>query len=110
MKIFKKILAGYLPWCFSAVAYFFFSASRGGMMKATSGSLSRCFPDAVFNRSMWGPLGRFGSEAARAVETVCAETAFGQSDGLDQRFEFVEAQAGQSQTLPDDFHHPCVFG
>lgn len=43
------------------------------------------------------------SAASAAVEAVGAELALGQSDGLDQGFEFVEAEGGEAEPLADDF-------
>ena len=50
------------------------------------------------------------SAASAAVEAVGAELALGQSDGLDQGFEFVEAEGGEAEPLADDFDQLAVFG
>lgn len=51
----------------------------------------------------------FFLEASCPVEAVRAELTLGEPDGLDERFEFVEAQRGQSETLTNDFHHALIF-
>ena len=47
--------------------------------------------------------------AARTVETVSADFALRQTDGLDQRFEFVETQRSQSQAFTDGLNQLFVL-
>ena len=41
---------------------------------------------------------------------MCAELAFRQADGFDQRFELVEPQRGEAEPLADDVDHLPVLG
>ena len=53
---------------------------------------------------------RWTSHAPCSVEAVGAEAAFGQADGLDQGFEFVETECGQPEALADFFDQALILG